>query len=76
MYAAAFQVNRKFYISGGEGSTGYKISDFFSINSFGQSVALQPMKSQRSGCSLSGRAALLVALGGFNRHILAICEQY
>ena len=52
------------------------VSDFFSIDYFGKTVALSPFPPKR-GVSLSGLLSQLIAVGGSNdTRELKICEKY
>ena len=52
------------------------LSDLCAIDYSGRSVVLQPMRHRRSSASLSGLSTHLIALAGYHKRSLRICEKY
>ena len=78
-WTARFQINRKLYICGGRAKINrnqLSIPDLFAIDQEGRSAELAPMRHKRQTLSLSGIPSQLIAIGGFSKETLKICESY
>ena len=78
-FFASFFMNGLLFICGGQNfqKTGYSaLKDLLAADSAGKCTTLAPMSQQRSGPSLAGLPAGLVALGGANVELLQVCELY
>ena len=78
-WTARFQIKRKLYICGGRAKINrnyLSIPDLFAIDQEGRSSELAPMRHKRQTLSLSGIPSQLIAIGGFSKETLKICESY